>query len=160
MKATLCAAAQRDIAAPAGAVYALFADYENGHPRVLPPAYLSNLRIEKGGQGAGTVFTCEMRVMGQRRLFRALVTEPAPGRVLRETIPESGMVTTFTVEPLDGGRRARAQIETRWEVPRWRAPLERGLLVPFLRRVYRAELELVAREAARPIPEAMPLQPR
>jgi hypothetical protein len=41
------------------------------------------------------------------------VAEPEPGRVLTESDTESSLVTTFTVEPADGGSRVR--ISTTWE---------------------------------------------
>ncbi len=49
----LHASAERTIPAPAAAVYALLADYRDGHPRILPPAF-SDLTVLQGGIGAGT----------------------------------------------------------------------------------------------------------
>ena len=44
-----------------------------------------------------------MRVLGRVQTFRSIIDEPEPGRLLRESTPASGMVTTFGFEPLDGG---------------------------------------------------------
>ena len=87
------------IPAPADKVYALIADYRNGHPRILPKPYFSSLNIEKGGYGEGTVINFQMKVAGQMQFFHSVVTEPAPGRILVETDQNTGAATTFTVEP-------------------------------------------------------------
>lgn len=151
---TLHAFAERAIAAPAASLYAVVADYEGGHARILPPRYLSNLRVVKGGYGDGTVITCEMRVMGRQMPFRAHVTEPEPGRVLQETILESGMTTTFTFEPVGDGRRTRVRIDTRWSAPWWRAGAEQALMGRLLRNVYDAELQNLSYEVSRRTPMA------
>ena len=52
--ARLHASAERTVPVPAAAVYALLADYRDGHPRILPPAF-SDLTVLRGGTGAGTV---------------------------------------------------------------------------------------------------------
>jgi hypothetical protein len=44
------------IDAPPAEVYAIFADYRNAHPQVLPKPYFGDLVVEKGGNGAGTVY--------------------------------------------------------------------------------------------------------
>lgn len=91
-----------------------------------------------------------MRVLGQARTFRAKVSEPEPGWVLAETIPdERGLVTTCTVEPLDDGRRSRAAIATVWTSRGLRAIMERLLAPRMLRRIYAEELQNLARVAAR-----------
>lgn len=132
-----------EIAAPAAAVYALLADYVDGHPRILPPRYFTRLDVEEGGRGAGTVFSCEMKLMGARRTFRAAVSEPEPGRILEERIlDERNMVTTFTVDAA-GADRCRVTIATTWPAPALRAMLEWMVAVPALRRVYREELACI-----------------
>ncbi len=151
---TLHAFAERVIAAPPAPLYAIVADYEDSHPRILPPPYLSNLRVEKGGYGDGTVITCEMRAMGRSLPFRAHVTEPEPGRVLQEAILESGLVTTFTFEPVGGGQRTRVRIDTRWPAPWWRARVEQALMGRLLRKVYDAELQNLSYEVSRAHAEA------
>jgi hypothetical protein len=132
-------------AAPAAA-YAVLADYREGHPRILPPKYFRGLEVERGGTGAGTVISFRMRVLGVTRAFRAEVSEPEPGRTLVESNLGSGEVTTFTVEPADGGR-SRVTITTKW-TPRGLAGLFQRLLAPpLLRRVYAEELRNLARVA-------------
>ena len=65
-------------------VYSLISNYRDGHPRILPKQF-SNLIVEQGGTGAGTVIRFQMSVFGMKRTFRAVITEPEPGRVLVET---------------------------------------------------------------------------
>src|SRR6476619_4413817 len=79
-------------------VYAIIADYKNGHPRILPKQFLG-LAVEQGGVGAGTVINFQMRAFGRIVTNRSAVTEPEPGRVLVETeLGGKGIVTPFTVE--------------------------------------------------------------
>src|SRR5438309_7243277 len=79
-------------------VYRIISNYETEHARILPDAF-SRLAVEKGGIGAGTVITFQMRVLGRTQMFRAEVTEPVPGRVLVETdLDTNGGATTFVVE--------------------------------------------------------------
>jgi hypothetical protein len=103
----LCVSAERTVAAPAEAVYALLADYRHGHPSILPPAF-SNLTVLRGGTGAGTEIRFAMTLGGRKQLVEASVGEPEPGRVLTETYPDRGAVTSFTVDPL--GNQSRVQI--------------------------------------------------
>ena len=93
------------INAPAGLAYAIIADYRDGHPRILPRPPFVSLDVEQGGTGAGTVIRCQIRMFGRTQTFRAEITEPDPGRVLVETDLDTGVVTTFTVEPVGDGAR-------------------------------------------------------
>lgn len=132
--------ARASVGAAAPDVYRMIADYRTGHPRIIPPRYIRNLEVEKGGYGAGTLIRYDLLAFGTTYHARARVTEPEPGRVLVETDFEKGAVTTFTVEPL-GASEARVTIST--EMPMrsgfvgW---LERAMTGSFLRRVYASEL--------------------
>jgi len=138
------------IAAPADRVYDVIADYETGHPRILPGPWFSNLVVIEGGRGAGTRFRFDVRAFGKTQTSVGVVTEPRPGRELVETYPDSGVVTTFRVEPL-ADRHTRVTFDT--TMPRrpglagW---IERLATPSFLRRVYDAELANLARVAAEP----------
>jgi hypothetical protein len=44
----------------------------------------ASLEVLLGGSGAGTVFRLGMNVMGARSSIEMTVTEPDPGRVIRE----------------------------------------------------------------------------
>src|SRR3954452_24399967 len=89
-------------------VYSLISNYKDGHPRILPKQF-TNLTVEQGGTGAGTVIRFQMSVFGRRQTLRAAITEPEPGRVLVETdLDTNGAVTTFTVNP--GSAPADSQV--------------------------------------------------
>src|SRR5262245_35865612 len=93
------------IAGPSDRVYSTIADYKNGHPGILPKPHFVSLSVEKGGIGEGTVISCEMKLMGRTRSFRAIISEPDPGRILVESVLDNRMVTTFTVERRDSNRQ-------------------------------------------------------
>jgi uncharacterized protein YndB with AHSA1/START domain len=136
--------AERHIAAPAATVYRYLADYREHHPRILPPAF-SNLRVEQGGIGEGTIITFEMKLGGSTRSVHQRVSEPEPGRVLAEADAQAGAVTTFTVTP--EGPESRVRIETTWQ-PRGLAGLLERLFAPrMLPPLYADELERLDRYA-------------
>jgi hypothetical protein len=133
------------VKAPAELVYNIIADYHNGHPYILPKPYFLNLEVEQGGVGAGTVIRFQMRVLGKTESFRATVTEPEPGRVLVESNQPQGSVTTFTVDPVEGGQNAQVTFAT--ELPArggLSGLLERFLIKLMLPRIYRKELAQLA----------------
>ena len=132
------------IQAPPQAVYAIIADYHHGHPQILPKPPFVSLAVEQGGTGTGTVIRVQMRVLGQIQMFRAVVTEPEPGRVLVET-NDNGYVTTFTVDPRADGRQAYVTIATEMtERAGIVGALERWFMPRLLRPVYFKELAQLA----------------
>jgi hypothetical protein len=110
--ATLHVSAERVITAPPEQVYGYLADHREHHANFLPPAF-SDFQVESGGVGAGTVTRFRLNAGGRSRDYRMLVAEPEPGRVLTESDTGSSLVTTFTVDPSEGG--SRVQISTSWE---------------------------------------------
>lgn len=139
------------IEAPPGELYAIIADYRNRHPRILSRKHFPRLEVERGGIGAGTRIRFQMRLVGRIRTLRAEIHEPEPGRVLVErNLDPQAAVTTFTVEPLDGGRRAAVTIATRWESGGARWLVERALAPRLLRPVFEAQLGNLARAACAP----------
>ncbi len=54
------AEASHVIDAPAQQIYDVLADYENGHPNILPKEHFSDLVIESGGKGNGTIIRFKM----------------------------------------------------------------------------------------------------
>jgi hypothetical protein len=132
-------------------VYSLIANYRDGHARILPRQF-SDLVVEQGGIGAGTLIRFQMSVLGKKETFRASVTEPEPGRVLVETYLDSnGAVTTFTVDPGTAPADSRVTISTELRVRSgvlgW---IERKFSTLMLRPIYRKELENLARVATGP----------
>jgi hypothetical protein len=110
--ATVLAAAEGTVNAPADKVYDYIADMREHHPRFLPPAF-SDFQVESGGFGAGTITRFKVTAGGRSREYRMTVAEPEPGRVLTESDTGSSLVTTFTVTPRDGACQVR--ISTTWD---------------------------------------------
>ncbi len=137
------------IQTPAQDLYAIIADYHHGHPQILPQPPFVSLEVEQGGIGAGTVIRVDMRVLGRLQTFRAVITEPEPGRVLVET-NDNGYVTTFMVEPRAEGQQGYVTIATEM---RGRGGvlgnLERWFVRRLLQPVYVKELEQLAAVAAK-----------
>jgi hypothetical protein len=102
--------ATREIEAPPEKVYAVLADYNESHPAILPKQVFSDLVVEQGGIGAGTVVRVTMSAPGTKQELHVTVSEPEPGRVLVEN--GSGMITTFTVDPKEGGKSSQVTIAT------------------------------------------------
>jgi len=141
---TQIAAASRIITAPAEQVYKIIGDYRNTHPHILPKAYFLSLDVEKGGYGAGTIINFSMRILGRTQDFRSLITEPQPGRLLVETDIRSETPTSFQVMPVEDSSLTRVTISTELRGRNW---IEALLARPVLERIYRQELELLARLA-------------
>lgn len=136
------------IEAPASVIYAIIADYRDGHPHILP-ANFSNLVVEEGGIGAGTRIRFDMTMLGQTQHYQATITEPEPGRVLREDNgPAAGSVTTFTVDPLATTDAAQVTIATTFtQRPGLSGWIERFLISRLLPLVYEQELQRLAQVA-------------
>ena len=135
------------IPAPPPVVYGVIADYRRGHPSILPPKYFRNLQVMEGGIGAGTRITFLVRVLGRTHRLFARVSEPEPGRRLDETYPDTGMVTTFTVDPEGAGKRSRVTITTAYTKAGLAGWFEGWVMPRFLRTVYAAELNMLGIEA-------------
>jgi hypothetical protein len=144
----ITASAERDIDAPARLVYSYIADFRHHHPNFLPSQF-SDLEIETGGVGAGTVHRFRMTLGGRTTHHRVRVGEPQPGRVLIESDPRRRMLTTFTVDPQPDGS-ARVRIETRWFTDGLKGLVERLVAPRMLRGVYREELQLLDQYATAP----------
>ena len=137
------------IDAPPQVVYDILADYHDGHPHILPPKYFRGLDVEQGGIGAGTVILVHSSVMGRAQTMRMAVSEPEPGRVLMETDVDSGIVSTFTCDPVAEGRQTRLTIATDWPIGPGLSGFMNRLLIPgILRRMYADELQVIARYLA------------
>lgn len=126
--------------APAGDVYALIANYHAGHPAILPERYFKALKVVKGGTGAGTVIDVDMEVFGVKAHYHLTVSEPEPGRVLKEEDPEIGASTTFTVEPINGTQSDVTIATTMRTAPGIKGWIEKLMNPPIMRKIYREEL--------------------
>ena len=131
--------AERVVDAPAEVVYHLISDYREHHrpEGFLPPAF-TDLVVEQGGVGEGTVVRFTSNLGGKSQTITAAITEPDPGRVLVETSP--GLETTFSVEP-EGDQRARVRFDTVMEAGGLSGLMIRLFAPGMLRPVYADELE-------------------
>lgn len=107
--------ASRIVDAPIEAVYQFLQDYQVTHPSILPSESFIGYRVEEGGTGAGTVTSFRMRAGGRERPYRLRVSEPEPGRVLREQDMDSSLVTRFILTAMDGNTRTNVSIITQWQ---------------------------------------------
>ncbi len=136
---------EHPIAAPAERVYQYIADLREHHPRWLPPNF-TDVQVEEGGVGAGTVFRARVRLGGTSRDFLMRVDEPEPGRVIREVDILTPLVTTWTVTP--EGDHCRVRLETVWSSAGGLSGLLERLVAPrFMRRMYADELDRLDRYA-------------
>lgn len=124
--------AERPIYAPPAAVYTVLADYTTHHPRIMPAPPFSDLEVESGGVGAGTIFHITVRMLGRRQRLHMRVAEPEPGHVLTETNLDTGVVTQFTVAPRGGGSRTVVQMSSEWETAGGLRGLADRLVTPLL----------------------------
>lgn len=109
---TIHASAERTVGVPAAQLYAYLADVRAHRQHFLPSAF-TDLEVEAGGDGAGTVFRYTMTSSGRTRRFHMELAEPEPGRVLTESDTGSSLVTTWTVTPLENS--SQVSISTVWE---------------------------------------------
>lgn len=133
-------------------VYAAIADYQHGHPHIVPKENFSDLQVERGGYGAGTIHSFKFKAMGVVKTFRQCVTEPQPGRVLVEQDIDApqNTTTTFTVIPVENGQKARVEIATTMNPSSGLTGVVERVVVPVInRRVYRKELKLLEAFAQR-----------
>jgi hypothetical protein len=134
------------LAAPPEDVYATIADYQQGHPNILPKENLFDLVIEQGGYGAGTIIRFKTRILGVEQAFYQRVSEPEPGKVLVEQDIDSAQnaTTTFTVLPLAQGQKSHVEISTTMNSrPGIKGFLERILLPIIFPSIYHKELKLL-----------------
>lgn len=143
------------IHAPPAAAYGVLSDYHEGHPGILPRPPFGELVVESGGTGAGTVFRVTTREGMKMKTYRMTVTEPEPGRLLMESDTESDLVSTFRVEPVDGGD-SRVTITTRYTRRGVQGWLESVLLPVLAGPIYRKEIENLERVARQRSAAAVP----
>lgn len=133
-----------DIDAPPAEIYAIFADYRGAHPQIVPKPEFGEIIVEKGGQGAGTVYRTTVTVMGMKTDYYMEVSEPEPGRKIVETDKNLPLVTSFIVDPLEGGKRSRVTLATDWTpkggVMGW---IEKMSTPGVMRKLYERELQNV-----------------
>jgi Polyketide cyclase / dehydrase and lipid transport len=126
-------------------IYAILSDYRVGHAAILPKPYFTEMIVEQGGQGAGTILRLKMNVFGQEYTYHQIVTEPEPGRLLVDTDMETGQFSSFTLEPLNGGAQTRVTIHAEFPgktgIAGW---LEKLMQPPITRYIFKKELRNLA----------------
>ncbi|KIL39701.1 hypothetical protein SD70_18245 [Gordoniibacillus kamchatkensis] len=133
-------AVSRMIDAPLQEVYKVVIDMEE-HRRILPKQFES-LEVLQGGNGAGTVFRLGMNVMGARQTLVMTVTEPEPGRIVRECDEAAGVTTVWTLTPSANGRQCLLKLTTDFPCkPGFAGLAERLVSPPIVRSMYRRELD-------------------
>jgi Polyketide cyclase / dehydrase and lipid transport len=93
-------------------VWDILTDYRNGHSRIVPKPYFSDLTVEQGDKGAGTVIAFTFRAGGTTRHVRHIVSTPEPGRVLVESETDGTATTTYTLTQEGSGARTHVRIVT------------------------------------------------
>lgn len=134
------------IDAHADNIYSIIADYRHGHPQIIPPEYMYDLQVEKGGYGAGTTIRFKMKVLGVEQSLYQRVSEPEPGRVLVEQDVDSSQseITTFTVDPIEQGQKSHVQISTVLNLPSGiTGAIQKWLLSMIIPQIYKEELKLL-----------------
>lgn len=126
-------------------VYATIADYRKGHPSILPKKNLYDLQVVEGGYGAGTIIRFKSRVLGVEQSFYQRVSEPEPGRVIVEQDIEAGQnfITTFTVDPVEEGKKSHVVISTALNASPGLKGLVEQLVISTFPRIYREEFTLL-----------------
>ena len=126
-------------------IWDILTDYQNKHPHILPKQYFTELFVEKGGKGAGTEIRVAMKVMGAKRVFYMVVSEPEPGRVMVETDKATGQETTFTVYPLAEGNQSRVTITTGFQPGAGLTGFfEKLFTTPVIKRIFKKQLQQLA----------------
>jgi Polyketide cyclase / dehydrase and lipid transport len=132
----------RTIGAPSADVYEVLADYSVHHPNVMPPAHFSDLEVESGGVGEGTVFHITVKAGGKRQRLHMRVSEPEPGKVLCETNLDTGVVTQFTVSG-NGSAASVLRMSSEWRPRRLLGWFDRLFTAPLTRRLFTEQLDQV-----------------
>ena len=143
--ARIRAEASKVIDARPQVIWDVIRDYHVGHPAIMPKPYTQSLKVLKGGVGEGTETHLTMKVYGRIFEYHHRISEPEPGRLLKETEVNSGQFSSFTLDPLEGGTRTRVTIVADAPASSGIAGLIERLTTPgFQRRLFAAELENLA----------------
>jgi hypothetical protein len=125
-------------------VYDVLADYHTHHPAILPKPAFKAVKVLKGGMGAGTEIQATMNEWGRETIYHLVVSEPEPGRVLREVDEQKGVETTFTVEPINGGHSRVTIMMKRKVSSGLRGSIDKAINPPIIKMVFKTELKQLA----------------
>jgi Polyketide cyclase / dehydrase and lipid transport len=135
--------AEKVVEAQPAAVYAVLADYSTHHPRIMPPDHFTDLEVESGGIGEGTVFQITARVAGKRQRLHMRVSEPEPGSILRETNVDTGVATDFSVSG-NGSGTALVRMSSEWESHGLKGWMDRLFTPHVMDRLFAEQLDQLA----------------
>jgi hypothetical protein len=93
-------------------VYAQLIDYRQ-RPKILTQNFL-DYAVEQGGQGGGTVASYRLAAGGRERPYRMQVEESEKGHIITERDTNSSLVTTWTLQGINGGQQTRVILATTW----------------------------------------------
>jgi Polyketide cyclase / dehydrase and lipid transport len=137
------------INSPPQIIYSIIADYNIGHPGILPKPPFVSLEVKKGGVGAGTEMIVKLKMFGKVQSYHAVVTEPEPGKTLVETT-DTGYITTFSVESRKNGNSCLVTFST--EIANYSGIMKKfefWVTSKLLQPVYKKELENLAEASAK-----------
>lgn len=136
------------INASAAALYDVVADYRVGHNAIVPRPYFSDLVVEEGGYGEGTVISFTITVAGQTVEYRQRASEPEKGRIIQEANLHDSGITQFIFDPIDNDT-TKVTIYIQMEQPTGAfAFLERWINIAFSKRLFKKELQNLAEYVA------------
>lgn len=146
--AQVVAQTERLVAASPQHVRSFLLDYQNNRPRILPPEYFRDYRVEQGGDGAGTIISYWLRAGGRERAYRMRVEEPTEGGpLLKERDTGSSLVTTWILSPMGEGEQTMVSLTSRWEGASGIGGFFERIFAPrALRRLYGEVLERLSAE--------------
>lgn len=104
---------ERTVAADPAKVFAFLRDYRK-RQNIMPPN-VSEYQVESGGEGTGTVVRYRLRAGKRERAYHLAIEETTPGRELRESDQGSTFVTTWTLEPAEGGKKTLVRLHSQWK---------------------------------------------
>jgi uncharacterized membrane protein len=129
------------IGAPTSQVYDIIADYQNGHPHIVPKKYFKSVEVEQGGIGAGTIIRVVTEFLGRQMHYRMLVEEPEKGKILTERDLNTGTITYFIVEQGRSANESVVTIKTEMPVANGlKGMIEKLTTPPLMKKIYREEL--------------------
>lgn len=131
-------------------LYGILRDYAHGHPKILPREHFTSVSVLKGGQGTGTVVKLTMRAFGSEVTNVMTVTEPEPGRLIVERDDDAGVVTSFSLTPIEGSSKTSLRIATEWKAKPGIKGFIEGVLTPCVARMmYKKEFRKIAEYVVR-----------
>ena len=137
------------IDAPAEAIYAVLADYHVGHNAILPRPYFQEMTVLEGGHGAGTRLRIKMKILGKEYTFNQIVSEPEPGRIIKDTDIHTGEGAAFILDPIGDGQRTKVTILSEFIKETGFAGIMQRLITPPISRfVLKKELRNLAEYVA------------